>query len=236
MSIKRGIIHFHSNYSFDSLLKINYIKKWAIKQELDFICLTDHNTLKGSQKLRKDLKHTDIEVVLGAEYNTEFGDVVGLFLKENIINYDSFDNLVEEIRRQGGLVLFPHPFKGHKKIEYIAQHADLIEVFNSRTSDDLNELGNKISSKYQKRKSYGSDAHNCFELNNAIVEIEVKDSLKNSLKKNKMVVSEKIKTTFYSILFSQFVKSFKKRDFRLLKSNLRQTVFSVYEGKIFSHV
>ena len=161
---------------------------------------------------------------------------MGLFLKDNVKNYFSFDSLVKEIRQQGGLVLFPHPFKGHTNIEYIAQHVDLIEVFNSRTSDECNKLGNKIASKYNVSKSYGSDAHNRFELGNAIVEIEVRDSLKSALQNDKIKVDHKKKTRFCFILFSQFVKSFKKKDIKLFISQIWRMLVYIYEGKLFSKV
>ena len=43
----KGIIHCHSNHSYDSIVSI---KKFITckNNELDFVILTDHNTIDGS--------------------------------------------------------------------------------------------------------------------------------------------------------------------------------------------
>ena len=42
-SIYRGIIHFHSSYSPDSLTTIGQILSAAQRESLDFLILTDHD-------------------------------------------------------------------------------------------------------------------------------------------------------------------------------------------------
>ena len=48
-SYLRGIIHCHSRYSYDSLTGISAYLKVAREQSLDFIILTDHDTIAGSR-------------------------------------------------------------------------------------------------------------------------------------------------------------------------------------------
>ena len=47
--------------------------------------------------------------------------------------------------------LFPHPYVGHKNIEEIANNSDLIEVFNSRVSDEKNKKSLELANKYSKK-------------------------------------------------------------------------------------
>ena len=135
----RGIIHFHSKYSYDSLLGIEEIVEFAKQNNLNFLCLTDHNTIEGAIELYNYVqkKKLDIEVIIGAEYKTSLGDIIALCIKEEITEME-FDAFVAEVRRQNGVLLLPHPYKGHRNIEYIASKVDLIEVFNSRVKDEDN--------------------------------------------------------------------------------------------------
>ena len=48
----KGSIHFHSNESYDSMNSIDKIIDKAMLNNLDFIILTDHDTIEGSLKLR----------------------------------------------------------------------------------------------------------------------------------------------------------------------------------------
>src|SRR5436309_1302263 len=44
----RGVIHCHSRFSYDSLIPINAYLRFAERHSLDFIVLTDHDTIAGS--------------------------------------------------------------------------------------------------------------------------------------------------------------------------------------------
>ena len=48
----RGLIHFHSCYSYDSILSIKNIVSFAIENDLNFLILTDHDNINGSKVLK----------------------------------------------------------------------------------------------------------------------------------------------------------------------------------------
>jgi len=48
----RGVIHCHSHYSFDSTTSISAYLRIAKRHELDFIILTDHDTIAGARALQ----------------------------------------------------------------------------------------------------------------------------------------------------------------------------------------
>ena len=128
----RGLIHFHSRYSFDSILSIKSIVNFALSENLNFLVLTDHDTIEGSVKLKEYIENKgyDIEVLIAAEYCTEYGDVIALDIKYEIKDMN-FNNFISLVKEQEGYILFPHPYVGHKNLEEIANQADLIETFNS---------------------------------------------------------------------------------------------------------
>lgn len=128
-------LHIHSKYSFDSITEPKTILKMAKKRRLDIIGVTDHGTIRGgieTQKINNDLGF-DIKVVVGAEIQTNAGDIVGLFLNEEIQS-KNIEEVIDQIRSQDGIVFLPHPFKGHNValIETVLNRINLVEFLNAR--------------------------------------------------------------------------------------------------------
>ncbi len=216
----RGLIHFHSCYSYDSLISMESIVSFALKNDINFLVLTDHDTFEGSLRLREYVadRNIDIDVILAAEYNTNYGDVIALGISSEILNRD-FDLFVAEVRSQGGYILFPHPFVGHKNIEKIAEKSDLIEVFNSRVSSNLNACALALAEKYDKPVYFSSDAHLRSELKNSIIEFEIQGDFVSSLLASNVVRVSALTTKKWKIIYSQLIKSFKTRNLKLFINN-----------------
>ncbi|PKP56990.1 MAG: hypothetical protein CVT88_09505, partial [Candidatus Altiarchaeales archaeon HGW-Altiarchaeales-1] len=104
--------HIHSMYSYDSISKIPDIIKRARMKGLSGIAITDHETIKGA-KIAEKYSNDDFIVIVGCEINTEMGDIIGLFLNEEIKSRKSL-SVIDEIKGQEGTVVLPHPFRGHK--------------------------------------------------------------------------------------------------------------------------
>lgn len=158
--------HIHSYYSPDSLNPPCLILKLARKCGLDIIAITDHDTIKGGLAGKKYMRNSGIEVIVGAEILTDAGDIIGLNLTDEIRSRQ-YEEVIEEIHNQGGLVTFPHPFRGHKHIEQIAHLADFIEIWNGRSSPEQNEKALELSKALHLKKMVGSDAHLPTEIGNA---------------------------------------------------------------------
>lgn len=184
-SLKRYDLHIHSKYSYDSLSQPQKIVKVAIKKGLNGIAITDHNTISGAVEARR-FSSNDFEIIVGAEYSTECGDVTGLFLNEEISGVKKFDELVDEIRAQGGIVVLNHPCRGGIISEEMVSRVDAIEVFNSRSKENQNRMANELASVMGKSKTAGSDSHMLFEIGNAF--LVVKDDVREAVLNNDSVV------------------------------------------------
>ena len=103
-----GLVHAHTWHSFDSILPPAAYLAYARRAKLDFLIITDHNTLAGARDAREMNRRADLEVVPAAEYATDRGDVIGLFLTGEVVSR-RFEEVIGEIRAQGGLALLPHP-------------------------------------------------------------------------------------------------------------------------------
>ncbi|MEM2899900.1 MAG: PHP domain-containing protein, partial [Thermoplasmata archaeon] len=125
--------HIHSGYSFDALMKPEKIIRIAKKKKLDGVAITDHNTIKGSIEAAKMTKNQDFIVISGTEIATDYGDIIGLYIDEEIRARRCLE-VIDEIHTQGGLVVLPHPYKGHILNDEVLSRIDLIEVFNGRCS------------------------------------------------------------------------------------------------------
>jgi predicted metal-dependent phosphoesterase TrpH len=161
-------LHVHSKYSYDSLLSPERIIKIAKKKGLDGVAVTDHGTIKGGIEALKINKDKDFQVIVGAEIKTEYGDVIGMFLNEEIKS-QIFMQVVGEIRDQGGLVVLAHPFrKGIMFPTDLLKYVDLIEGFNARSPKDLNKKARELARSYRMPITAGSDAHLGFEIGRGI--------------------------------------------------------------------
>ncbi len=156
-------LHIHSHYSYDSNSSITKIIEKAKKKGLSGISITDHGDIKGNLEAQKINNDPNFLIIPGQETRTEIGDILGLFIKKKLIS-KKFENLIKEIKSQGGLVVLPHP-KCHKNyLSTTMSQIDLIEVFNARSKKKNNEMAKKLATKYQKPFIGASDAHSYFEI------------------------------------------------------------------------
>lgn len=150
-------LHIHSHYSYDSLCSIGAIYKAAKRRNLSGIAITDHNTLQGA--LKAVSYDSETAVIVGEEISTDQGDIIGLFLHEEI-RPGEFQVVIDRIREQDGLVVLPHPFKKNRapSPEVIA-NVDIVEVLNGRRSPELNRMALSLAEKHDLPGIGGSDAH-----------------------------------------------------------------------------
>jgi predicted metal-dependent phosphoesterase TrpH len=149
--------HVHSRFSYDSLLNPKRIVRIAEKRGLHGIAITDHDTIKGALEALKF--NNSIYVIIGSEIKTEKGDVIGLFLNDEITS-KHFDDVVDEIKGQDGIVVLPHPYKKDMNIpNELLSKVDLIEILNGRLSPELNNKARILAKNKGLPIVGGSDAH-----------------------------------------------------------------------------
>ena len=135
----------------------------ARKRGLTAIAVTDHGTIRGGLLARPAGRDGQVTVIVGAEIRTEYGDVIGLFLEEEVVAR-RFDDVVSEIRAQGGLAVLAHPYRQYPFPGRLAGKVDLIEGFNSRSRPSANARATRLSRTCGKGATGGSDAHTYAEI------------------------------------------------------------------------
>ncbi|WP_292521929.1 PHP domain-containing protein [Methanoculleus sp.] len=206
-------LHIHSKYSFDSLLSPRTILKVAKKKGLTGIAVTDHNTIRGGLEVRKINKDKDFTVIVGSEIQTEIGDIIGLCINEEIRSRVAVD-VIEEIKDQGGVIVLPHPFRGHKLNQYIIEQFDAIEVLNGRSTPEENNKALELAKGYNKPFTAGSDAHFAVEIGCVHMRTDIYSS--NDIRNNFFFDFEGLQgqqCPRYLVDTSQMIKSLKKMEF-----------------------
>jgi glycosyl transferase family 4/PHP domain-containing protein len=160
-------LHMHTSWSHDCSIDVRELLDYAEAQGLGAIAVTDHNKLGGALEAVELARNRKLIVIPGEEVKTaEQGEVIGLFLREEIPRGLTFAETVDAIKSQGGIVYVPHPFDRLHAIPDPAtlhQHLpdiDVLEVYNARLLfEAYNDEALRFARKYHLRMGAGSDAH-----------------------------------------------------------------------------
>lgn len=177
MSTLRADLHTHTCYSRDCLTPPEKYVAACLRKGINCVAVTDHNTIQGALIVQSIAPFT---VIIGEEIRTVEGEIVGLFLSQEIPKGLTPEETVRCIREQGGLVAVPHPFDRVRRsvlrrdaLRRILPHVDIIEAFNARnTLRADNRRAEALARQGNLAMSAGSDAHVPWELGAAHVEME----------------------------------------------------------------
>jgi hypothetical protein len=160
-------LHMHTTWSHDCSIEVDELLDHAEAEGLGAIAVTDHNVLGGALEAAARAQGRNLVVIPGEEVKTGGqGEVIGLFLREQIPKGMSFAETTEAIRAQGGLVYVPHPFDRLHAIPDAATlhrhlaEIDVFEVYNARLLfEGYNDEALRFARKYNLTAGAGSDAH-----------------------------------------------------------------------------
>jgi predicted metal-dependent phosphoesterase TrpH/glycosyltransferase involved in cell wall biosynthesis len=160
-------LHLHTRWSHDCSIEVPDLLDQAEAEGLGAIAVTDHNVFGGALEAVELARARDLVVIPGEEVKTNGqGEVIGLFLREEIPRGMSFADTVAAIKEQGGVVYLPHPFDRLHAIPDAAtlhRHladVDVLEAYNARLLfDAYNDEAARFAAKYNLTVGAGSDAH-----------------------------------------------------------------------------
>jgi predicted metal-dependent phosphoesterase TrpH len=160
-------LHMHTSWSHDCSIGVEELLDHAEAEGLGAIAVTDHNVFGGALEAVELAKGRNLVVIPGEEVKTDqSGEVIGLFLTEEIPRGLTFGETIEAIRAQNGLVYLPHPFdRMHAIPDPATLHRhladiDVFEVYNARLLfEGYNDEALRFARKYNLTMGAGSDAH-----------------------------------------------------------------------------
>ncbi|MBI4343159.1 MAG: CehA/McbA family metallohydrolase [Candidatus Omnitrophica bacterium] len=133
-----GVMHIHTVYS-DGAGTFEEIARIANSQRLDYLVVTDHNTLKPLRDGKQGW-HGMTLVLVGTEISTRDGHYLALNVTEEIDrNKLDTQRIIDEVNRQGGLGFIAHPyFKKRRWTDWSVHGMVGIEAYNA-AHDTLDE-------------------------------------------------------------------------------------------------
>ncbi len=160
--------HMHTDHSGDCTTPVPDLVQRALELGLGAIAVTDHNTIAGGVAARAYVEEhgLPLHVVVGSEIKTATGEVIGLYLEEDIPRGMPFADTVEAIRAQGALVYVPHPFDRMHAIpdpallRRLVDQIDVFETYNARLyRATFNRDAERFAERHDLLAGAGSDAH-----------------------------------------------------------------------------
>jgi predicted metal-dependent phosphoesterase TrpH len=170
-------LHIHTRYSVDGSLSPETIVELCQQRGMGALAITDHNTIAGAQAVGQV---APFPVIIGQEISTSDGEMMALFLEEQVPRDLSASETMALVKQQGGLVGVPHPFdrlRGEslrrEVLHEIAGELDFIEGLNARVVFGKDNCrAQEFARVHGLPCTAGSDAHSKHELGRAYVEIE----------------------------------------------------------------
>lgn len=179
--------HIHTRFSWDSYLSLWVLYLICRLKGTGAVVVTDHNCLAGGLRFREKFGMRSpgryrfirgLQVVAGSEIFTDSGEIIGLYIKEEIAPGQSVEATVRAIRDQGGLVYVPHPYDEKRSsnaipeeiLQQLSPRPDCVECHNGRNIDLRYSVRQEaIADRLGCRKVIGSDAHTFFELGRNVI-------------------------------------------------------------------
>ena len=179
-------MHIHSHFSADGNMSPEDIVERAKKERLDAIAVTDHNSIRGGQEVRKI--SGGLIVFVGSEIKTDQGEIIGLNLKKDVPSDLSLLQACKAVKKQNGFLIVPHPFDRFRRgigdgMNSITDYIDAVEIFNARTMmGNFNRQAAEFAEKRRLPFVAGSDAHFGPEIGSVRMLVECKRNADEILK------------------------------------------------------
>jgi predicted metal-dependent phosphoesterase TrpH len=162
-------LHMHSEHSWDCTTPIDELLDAAVAAGLGALAVTDHNTIAGGLEARARAveRGLPLHVVVGSEIKTAAdGELIGLFLHDEVPRGLTFAETLARIHAQGGVVYVPHPFDhfhttpARSLLQEHAGEIDVVETANARLwLEHDNRRAEHFAREHGLRRGAGSDAH-----------------------------------------------------------------------------
>jgi len=202
-------LHCHNSFSnfhvgdkeapYDSNVSIRDQLERSYTLGLDAIFVTNHNTLNGynqlSQYKQDHGKFQNIEVYPAEEITTDTGaHVLAYGIHDEIQPGITLEEIIDEVRKQGGVSSAPHPFSLIDALRDNAKKCDMVEVFNSNNVDIFsNARATQFAIDNKMIQVSGSDSHVLSTLGRCVNLIDSEnnlDSILQSMKHGKIEISQ----------------------------------------------
>ena len=227
----RLLYHVHTFSSYDSIMRIEDIISHCKKNNITHLAITDHDCIERLEEYKLLCSQQGITLVPGIEYSSKAGDIIGLFVRSKI-DTKSPNRILDHIKEEEGIAILPHPYYGHELDLIDFSKIDMIETFNSRCTEEMNEKAVLLCRKHEKVPIVAADAHIKDDLSSALNIYDISLPIVHSIDEIKVVLlSEEPKFETHRIpmrnlYISQIWKGCKQRNFVLIYRNIAKYILN----------
>ncbi|MFY9799490.1 MAG: PHP-associated domain-containing protein, partial [Candidatus Nitrosopolaris sp.] len=186
-------LHCHNVYSncknqsyrmpFDSGVSIEQLLDSALKEKINVLFVTNHDTLKGYNEIldyqQNHRKYYNIKIYPAEEITIDNrGHVLAYGINKTVKPGMTLGETLDEIKLQNGVSCAAHPFAVSNGIRGKANMCDLMESFNSNNIDIFSNIIAKEFAEINKMFTIaGSDSHISSTMGRCINTIESENNL-----------------------------------------------------------
>lgn len=150
-TFSKADLHIHTVFSDGLMSPETLVEYVAEKTDLRVIAVTDHDTLAGARVARAYCQHFPqdfghLDVIIGSEITSSDGDILALFIEEDIPRGLTATETVALIHAQGGIAVAAHPYAvmlpllgmdGMQGVKSLIRHVpfDGVEVRNATPTE-----------------------------------------------------------------------------------------------------
>lgn len=165
--IIRADFHVHSIASKDSLSRGEELYARAKKIGLGKLIITDHNSTAEAERMHALYPEY---VIVGEEILTTRGEILAVFVKEELPKGLEPIEAFKALREQGAFISLSHPYAPMRhgwteaEMEEYMPWLDAIEISNARNLPEMNRSAARFMTAHSLCGTAGSDAHGISEL------------------------------------------------------------------------
>jgi predicted metal-dependent phosphoesterase TrpH len=171
-------LHIHTIHSFDSTIEPEGLREACLRRGLAGVAVVDHDSLEGGIAFAAELP--GLMIIPGEEIRSKEGEIIGLFLEEEIPPGLSAPQTMQRIHEQGGVVIIPHPFDyvklkrmNSRRLQELLEEIDAIEAINGKPRYwGANKHAGRFADRWGIPMTGGSDAHSLDQVGLVYVEME----------------------------------------------------------------
>jgi predicted metal-dependent phosphoesterase TrpH len=181
-------LHIHTNSSsYCSNLSLHEMFEAAGKLGLDAVAVTEHSTYHGAFLAHEMGLEVGFKVFRGVEVYTKSGDMLVFGALAAMKPDMDFEELVEVVRGEGGVLIAAHPTRGywghHRKYKgfpprEVLEQVDAIETLNGGCSYQMNVQATRLAAELGLPQVGGSDAHDSLQVGKCVTVLP-NDALKD---------------------------------------------------------
>jgi hypothetical protein len=135
--IIRGIVHCHSEHSFDARMSYAELREYFLGKGLSFACMTEHIEYLDQEKIDAILagceEHSDDEFLFVPGIEMDYFKIYFLGVRPTRVDFSDHRSIFDSLHPNAELCILSHPIKARYRYpQWLIDLCDGVEVLNTK--------------------------------------------------------------------------------------------------------